>query len=112
MNTAHFSQNFHRLFLWSLEFLGVPPVLLIAGISIVSVVVAFMRQQTIRTRLWRTWHWLIFTQLLFFPAMVAIGVLFPAPYGPRYGRETKWANGYRTASFTFPSRRASSGGGE
>jgi hypothetical protein len=44
--------------------------------------VAFVRQQPFRTRLWRTWHWLIFTQLLFFPAMVAIGVLFPAPDGP------------------------------
>lgn len=27
---------------------------------------------------WRTSYWLIFTQMLFFPAMVAVGVLFPA----------------------------------
>jgi VanZ family protein len=48
------------------------------GINMVSVVVAFTRQQPFRTRLWRTSHWLIFTQLFFFPALVAVGVLFPA----------------------------------
>jgi hypothetical protein len=86
MNTNHFSQDFRRLFLWSIEFLGVPPALLITSICVVGVVVAFVRQQPIRTGLWRTWHWLIFTQLLFFPAMVAIGVLFPAPNGPPHSQ--------------------------
>jgi hypothetical protein len=81
MNTPHFSQDFQRLFLWSLEFLALPPVLLMSGVCIVSVVWAFVRQQPFRTRLWRTSHWLIFTQLLFFPAMVAVGVLFPAVSG-------------------------------
>jgi hypothetical protein len=78
MNTAHFSENFQRLFLWSVQFLGVPPVLLMTAVCIVGVVVAFARQQPFRTRLWRPWYWLIFTQLLFFPATVAVGVLFPA----------------------------------
>jgi hypothetical protein len=86
MDTAHFSQNFHRLFLWSVEFLTVPPALLMTSICIVCVIAAFVRQHPIRTGLWRTWHWLIFTQLLFFPAMVAIGVLFPAPNGPPHSQ--------------------------
>jgi hypothetical protein len=42
------------------------------------VAVAFVRQQPFKRQLWRTSHWLIFTQLLFFPAVVAVGVLFPA----------------------------------
>jgi hypothetical protein len=78
MNTAHFSGNFHRLFLWSLQFLAVPPVLLLAAVCFVGVVVAFVRQQPFRRQLWRTSHWLIFTQMVFFPAMVAVGALFPA----------------------------------
>jgi hypothetical protein len=78
MNTAHFSENFQRLFLWSVQFLGVPPVLLMTAVCIVVVAVAFVRQQPFKRQLWRTWHWLIFTQLLFFPAVVAVGVLFPA----------------------------------
>jgi hypothetical protein len=81
MNTAHFSEDFQRLFLWSLQFLVVPPVLVMTGICIVGVVVAFARQQPFRTRLWRPSYWLIFTQLLFFPAIVAVGVLFPAVSG-------------------------------
>lgn len=77
MNTANFSQDFQRLLLWSLEALALPPVLLIAGLSLVSASSAFVRKQPFRSRLWRTSYWLIFTQLLFFPAIVAVGVLFP-----------------------------------
>jgi hypothetical protein len=78
MNASHLSENFQRLFLWSLQFLGVPPVLLLAAVCFVGVVVAFVRQQPFRRQLWRTSYWLIFTQMLFSPAMVAVGVLFPA----------------------------------
>src|SRR5581483_5215920 len=78
MNTAHFPENFQRLFLWSLEFLGVPQVFLIAIICLTGVVVAVLRQQPFQRQLWQASYWLIFTQMLFFPAMVAIGVLFPA----------------------------------
>ena len=60
---------------------GVPPVLLMPGICLVDVVMAFARQQPFRTRLWRPSDWLIFVQLLCFPAMVAVGVLFPAVSG-------------------------------
>jgi len=78
MNTAQFSENFYRLFVWSVQFLGVPPILLMATVCLVGVSVAFVWQQPFKRQLWRTSHWLIFTQLLFFPAMVAVGVLFPA----------------------------------
>jgi hypothetical protein len=81
MNTAHFFQDFCRLFVWSLQFLIVPPVFVAASICVVGVVVAFVQQQPFRTRLWRTSYWLIFTQLLYFPAMVAVGVWFPAVNG-------------------------------
>ena len=84
MSTAHFSQDFQRLFLWSLRFLARPPLLLMAGVSIVSLVLSFVRQQPFRTGLWRRSSWLIFTQLLFFPVIVAVGALFPAMSQPDY----------------------------
>jgi hypothetical protein len=87
MNTADFSQGFQRLFLWSVQTLGLPPMILIEAACIVSVVAAFIRQRPFRTGLWRPTYWLIFTQLLFFPATVAIGVLFPAVSGRPYPKE-------------------------
>jgi hypothetical protein len=87
MNTAHFSENFDRLFLGSAQFLGVPPVLLMASICLIGVIVAFVLQQPFQRQLWRPSYWLIFTQLLFFPASVLVGVLFPAVSGPPYPKE-------------------------
>ena len=81
MNTAHFFANFQRLFVWSIEAFALPPLMLAAGASAVSLIAAFVRQQPFRTGLWRRSYWLIFTQLIFFPAIVAVGVLFPAVSG-------------------------------
>src|SRR5436309_2253208 len=87
MNAAHFSQDFQRLSLWSLQFFALPPALLVTVACIVSVVLAFVRQQPFRSGLWRSSYWLIFTQLLFFPAIVTVGVLFPAVSGPPHAKE-------------------------
>ena len=87
MYTAHFSQDFWRLFFWSLECFALPPVLLMIGVCSVSLVLAFVRQKPFRAGLWRTSHWLILTQLLFYPAIVAIGVLFPAVSGWPHPKE-------------------------
>jgi hypothetical protein len=81
MNPAHFLQDFQHLFLLSLEALALPPSMLAGALCIVSVVLAFVRQHPFRTGLWRPSDWLIFTQLLFFPAMVAVGALFPSAPG-------------------------------
>jgi hypothetical protein len=87
MNAAHFAQDFQRLLLWSLEALALPPVLLMSAVCIASVVWAFVRQQPFRMGLWRSSYWLVFTQLLFFPAIVAVGVLFPAVSGRPHPQE-------------------------
>jgi hypothetical protein len=81
MNTAHFWQNFDRLFVWSLESLALPPVMLLETVCIVSTVSALVRQRPFRTGAWRFSYWLMFTQLLFFPLIVAVGALFPAISG-------------------------------
>ena len=78
MSSAYFWQDFHRLLLWSLECFTLLPVLLMSVACVLSVVFAFIRQQPFRSGLWRSSHWLVFTQLLFFPALITVGVLFPA----------------------------------
>jgi hypothetical protein len=78
-----FHEIFQRYFLWSVQFLGVPTMLLAITLCAVGVILAFTLQKPFQRQLWRPWHWLIFTQLFFFPAIVAVGVLFPAPSGPR-----------------------------
>jgi hypothetical protein len=63
------------------------PVMLLEAICVVSVVSAFVRQQPFHSGKWRSSYWLIFTQLLFFPAIVAVGVLFPGVSGWPYPKE-------------------------
>jgi hypothetical protein len=99
MNTAHFSQDFQRLLLWSLEFFTLPPVSLLTGGCIVSVVLAVVRQQPFRKGKWRSSYWLIFTQMLFVPAIVAVGVLFPAVSGPPYAKQNLMGNRLLDALF-------------
>jgi hypothetical protein len=61
--------------------------MLLEAICVVSVVSAFVRQQPFHSGKWRSSYWLIFTQLLFFPAIVAVGVLFPGVSGWPYPKE-------------------------
>jgi len=60
--------------------------LLAISICVVGVIVSFIREQPFRRGLWRRWHWLIFSQMLFFPALVAVGVLLSAPSGPPHSQ--------------------------
>ena len=50
------------------------------ALAICSVIlaVAFACQLPVRKESWRGSYWLVFTQMLFFPATIVVGVLFPA----------------------------------
>lgn len=78
MNAAQFWQSFQRFSLWSFEALSVPRVLVALAICSVSLISAFLWQRPFRREVWRGSYWLVFTQLLFVPATVTVGVLFPA----------------------------------
>jgi hypothetical protein len=66
---------------WSIEALIIPPVLILLIPLIVSIGLAIARQRPWRSDAWHWSYWLALTQLIYFPATIAIGVLFPAIAG-------------------------------
>ena len=73
-----FWQTFERLSLWSLDALLLPRPLGALVICSTIFVVAFAWQIPVEKGIWRRSYWLVFTQLLFFPATIMVGVLFHA----------------------------------
>jgi hypothetical protein len=88
MTPSHFAQHFWTYSVWSFEFVFVIPRMLVIFLAAtVSLVLAFWKQRPFQNHAWKRSHWLVFTQLLFFPAVICIGVLYPAA-GPSYLRTT------------------------
>jgi hypothetical protein len=54
-----------------------PPLLIIGLFSLGSLAICIFRRSQIRSH-WHASYWFIFTQLLFYPLAIAVGVLFPA----------------------------------
>jgi len=78
MSAAQFWQTFEQLSRWSFETLLLPQPLASLVIWTASLVLAMLWEPPFRREVWRGSHWLIFTQLLFFPATITVGVIFPA----------------------------------
>ena len=73
---------------WSLEgVVFIPPVFVILLSATVSLFLAFRKQRPFQNPLWKRSHWLVLTQLLFFPIVICVGALYPAD-GPSYLRST------------------------
>ena len=84
MGVTQFASQFWRLSVWSLEsLLYLPPLLVLVSLSSVSTALAFRRQRPFQSPLWKKSHWFVLTQLLFFPVLISIGVLFPGS-GPSF----------------------------
>jgi len=64
-----------------------PRLALVEAICAVSAIWAFLRHRPFQRGTWRSSYWLIFTQLFFFPATVAVGALFPAVGVRPYAQE-------------------------
>ena len=64
---------------WAFEFVVIGPLSIVALVVAVSFVWAGLKQRPHHYRLWKPFHWLALSQLLFFPAAIAIGTLWPAP---------------------------------
>jgi hypothetical protein len=75
----HFWPTFLTLSGWALEVIVVPPVLVVFCSLVISLVAATLKQSPFKKRLWKNYHWLIFTQILFFPTAIAIGVIWEVP---------------------------------
>ena len=89
-----FLLQFRTYFLWSLEFpflaeFRVPMLLLIGNLL---AALAFSRKGLQNS--WKRSHWLVFTNLLLFPAVVAAGAIFsaePHAQAPKISRFGEWA---------------------
>jgi hypothetical protein len=101
MNTSHFSPDFQRLLWWSLESTTLPPLMLVEAVCVTSLTVALLVQRPFQQGTWRRSYWLIFTQLLFFPAIVAVGALFPAISVRPYPKENPTGKRLLDALFYF-----------
>jgi hypothetical protein len=85
---SHFAKHFWTYSVWSLEFLVViPSILIIVLLATVSLAIAYWKQRPFQNPLWKNSYWFVLTQLLFFPVVISIGVLYPAD-GPSYLRST------------------------
>lgn len=79
MSLSHFAELFWTYSVWSVEFLfRIPQILVIFVAASASLAVAFWRQRPFQNPLWKRSHWLVFTQLMFFPIVISLGVLYPA----------------------------------
>jgi hypothetical protein len=99
MTPSHFAERFWTYSVWSLEFVFViPRMLVISLFATASFALAFWKQRPFDSPLWKRSHWLVLTQLLFFPVVICIGVLYPAD-GPSYLRSTPYSVANHVCNF-------------
>ena len=77
MSANQFLAQFWRYSIWSLEFLSLPQFLAILLFAALSLAFAVWHQRPFKSPLWKQSHWFVLTQLLFFPVVISIAVLYP-----------------------------------
>ncbi|HEY7405488.1 MAG TPA: hypothetical protein VIB39_18320 [Candidatus Angelobacter sp.] len=74
--------NEWQQFVWLCEraaqFILFPPVLICATVFGIIAACASFKQRPLETQLWRRSYWLVFTQLLFYPAIIGMAVRGPS----------------------------------
>jgi len=90
---------------WALEAVVIPPVLIVFVLALGSLSLAAIRQKPFRRGLWKPYYWLVLTHLLFFPGVIAVGVIWVNPITnptvPHHGIEAGrwWLDSLMYASF-------------
>ncbi len=74
--------QFVWLFKMAGEFVLFTPVLIVCALLSVSTALACVKQRPMRSGLWRSSYWLVLTQLLFYPALIAVAVLGGVNFRP------------------------------
>lgn len=73
-------------FLWlcrmAAEFIGFPPFLIVFGLLVTNFICAYVRQRPFRNGRWTSSYWLVFTQSLFYPAVIAVAVVGGTSFRP------------------------------
>src|SRR5882762_3681163 len=79
MSVAQFADRFWTFSVWSLGFLlHIPTFLAIFILALLSFILAYWKQRPFQNALWKRSHWFVLTQLLYFPVVISLGVLYPA----------------------------------
>ena len=81
MNAAHFWQYFQWLFVQGLGIVALPKFGVAAVLLAAGLVAALVVQNPFGKGRWKSSYWFVLTQCLFYPAVIAVGVIFAA--GPR-----------------------------
>jgi hypothetical protein len=90
---------------WALEAMLIPPVLVVVVLAMRSLILAATKQEPFRRGLWKRYHWLVLTHLLFFPAAIASGIIWANPITnrtiPHQGIDAgqRWLDSLMYASF-------------
>ena len=74
-----FLATFLRFAEWALEAVLIPRVLIVCVLAVTSLALAAVRQKPYSRGLWKPYHWLVLTHLLFFPAVIAAGIIWANP---------------------------------
>jgi hypothetical protein len=69
--SMNFFSSFLRFTEWALEAVLNPRVLVVCVLAVTSLTLAAIRQKPFERQLWKPYHWLVLTHLLFFPAVIA-----------------------------------------
>jgi hypothetical protein len=79
--TGTFWIEFRTQFAWGLDFWRIPPLMILAILSLLSVTACLFRPSHVHAN-WKRSYWLVSTQLLFYPLAIAIGSAFQARIHP------------------------------
>jgi hypothetical protein len=74
-----FIQTSLRFSQWALEAMLIPRVFIVVVLAVISLTFAAIKQRPLERKLWKPHHWLVLTHLLFFPAVIAAGVMWANP---------------------------------
>jgi hypothetical protein len=74
-----FMSTFVRFSQWALEAVLIPPVLAVLVLTLLSLTLATMKQRPFKKELWKPRYWLVLAHFLFFPAVIAVGVIWANP---------------------------------
>ncbi len=82
MNTIHFWQHFTWMFTQGFGILGLPKVRLAFLLLIIGLFASIVWQRPFERGHWKNYYWLVLTQLVFYPAIIAIGTLYGVSSNP------------------------------
>ena len=86
----NFLSTFLRFAEWALEAaVFIPQLRIVCVLALTSLTVAAIKQKPFQRQLWKPYHWLVLTHLLFFPAVIAAGIVCYFVSGA-IGRRARW----------------------